>query len=94
LYYKDVEFHVFPPTPGSQQARISLVVTLRKTKQTAGKLRPKKFGFYEEDTLLRDPILYMESLAFANRAFKNDFKSPNDIYNLAVLAGQPRLILP
>ncbi|KAK0703425.1 hypothetical protein B0T26DRAFT_756982 [Lasiosphaeria miniovina] len=86
----NVEFHVFPPAPGSQRARIGMVVTLRRTKRIAGRSRPKKFGFHEEDTLLRDPILYMESLAFAEGAFESDFQSPDDIYNL----GQPRLILP
>ncbi|KAK3934975.1 hypothetical protein QBC46DRAFT_453803 [Diplogelasinospora grovesii] len=94
LCYKDVEFHIFPPAPGSKRARIGMVLTLRKTKRTAGKLRLKKFGCYEEDTLLRDPLLYIESLAFADGAFKNDFKSPEHIYNLIVLADQPCLILP
>ncbi|KAK3933472.1 hypothetical protein QBC46DRAFT_434648, partial [Diplogelasinospora grovesii] len=94
LCYKDVEFHVFPPAPGSKRARIGMVLTLRKTKRTAGKSRPKKFGFHEEDTLLRDPLLYIESLAFADGAFENDFKSPEHIYNLIVPADQPRLILP
>lgn len=93
LCYKDVEFHVFPPVPGSKRARIGIIVTLRKTKRTVGKSRPNKFGFHEEDTLLRDPILYIEGLAFADGAFENNFKSPEEIYNLIVPADQPRLIL-
>jgi len=69
-------------------------MTLRKTKQTTGKSRPKHFGFHEEDTLLQDPIMYIEGLAFADRAFENDFKSPEDIYNLVVPPDQPHLKLP
>lgn len=53
---------MLPPAPGIIRARIGMVTTLR----TAGRSRPKKFGFYEEDTLLRDPILYIEYLAFAD----------------------------
>ncbi|KAK3940983.1 hypothetical protein QBC46DRAFT_407680 [Diplogelasinospora grovesii] len=95
LCYKDVKFYVFPPTLSSKRARIGMVVTLRKTKRTAGKLKPKKYGFHEEDTLLRheedtllrNPILYMLSLTFADGAFKNDFKSLEDIYDLNVLTG-------
>ncbi|KAK3933970.1 hypothetical protein QBC46DRAFT_368499 [Diplogelasinospora grovesii] len=85
LCYKDVKFHMFPPTLSSKRARIGIVVTLRKIKQTTGKLKLKKYSFHEEDTLLRDPILYILSLTFTNGAFKNDFKSPEDIYDLNVL---------
>lgn len=59
LQYKDVQFHMFPPSPGSKRARVGMVVILTKTKRTAGQSRPKKYGFYEEDTLLRDPVLYI-----------------------------------
>lgn len=94
LCYKDVEFHVFPPSPGSKRARIGMIVTLRKTKRTAGKSRTKKYGFHEENNLLRDPILYMESLAFADGAFEADLDSPEKLYNLIVPAGQPSMIVP
>ena len=94
LRYKDVQFHVFPPSPGCKRARVGMVVTLTKTKRTAGQSRPKKYGFHEEDTLLRDPILYMESLAFADDAFDNGIKSPIDIYTLTVPANHSSLILP
>lgn len=94
LYYKNVEFHVFPPIPGSKRARVGMTVTLTKTKRTAGKSRPTTFGFHEEDTLLRDPVLYITSLALADRAFENQFNSLADIYDLAVPAGQSRMILP
>ncbi|KAL1889914.1 hypothetical protein Sste5346_008641 [Sporothrix stenoceras] len=69
LSYKKVEFQVFPPASGSKRARVGMIVTLTKTKRTAGKSRPNKFGFHEENTLLRDPVLYMESLVFADGAF-------------------------
>jgi hypothetical protein len=62
-------------------------------KQSGGKSRCKKYGFHEENTLLRDLILYMESLAFADGAFENDFKSPDEIYDLMVPSDQTRLIL-
>ncbi|KAL1905136.1 hypothetical protein Sste5344_009189 [Sporothrix stenoceras] len=57
LSYKKVEFQVFPPASGSKRARVGMIVTLTKTKRTAGKSRPNKFGFHEENTLLRDPVL-------------------------------------
>jgi hypothetical protein len=40
------------------------------------------YFFHEEDNLLRDPVLYMLSIAFADGAFKNmdDIKSPEDRY--------------
>jgi hypothetical protein len=94
LRYKDIQFHVFPPTPGCKRARVGMVVGLTKTKRTAGQSRPKRYGFHEENTLLRDPILYMESLAFADDAFDNGIKNPHDIYALSVPANQSRLILP
>lgn len=94
LCYRCIEFHVFPTAPGCTRARIGMVVMLRKTKRTAGRSRPKQYGFHEEDTLLRDPILYIESLAWADRTIENDFRSPEDIYNLVVPLGQSRLILP
>ncbi|KAK3934868.1 hypothetical protein QBC46DRAFT_367938 [Diplogelasinospora grovesii] len=81
LCYKDVEFHMFPPAPGGKRARIGIVDS------------PNKFGFHKEDTLLRDPILYLQSLAFADGAFLDDFKGPENIYNLIVPPGQPRMVL-
>ena len=56
-----------------------MVVMLRKIRRTAGRSRPKKYGFNEEDTLLRDLILYIEGLAFADEAFENDFQSPENV---------------
>lgn len=95
LCYKDIEIHVFAPEPGSTRARIGMVIKLRKTKRTAGRSRPKKYGFHEEDTLLRDPILYIESLAFADGAFLNDFKDPEDIRaKLCPPEGQSSMIVP
>ncbi|KXX74184.1 hypothetical protein MMYC01_210518, partial [Madurella mycetomatis] len=93
LCYKNVEFHVFRPAPGSRRARVGMVVKLTKIKRSAGKSRPKKYGFHEEDTLLHDPVLYMESLAFADMAFE-DLNDPEDIYHLVVPPGSDRIILP
>ncbi len=93
LCYKHVEFHVFPPSPGSTRARVGLVVKLTKIKRSAGKSRPKKYGFHEEDTLLHDPVLYMESIAFADMAFEG-LNDPDDIYGLVVPPGSDRFILP
>lgn len=58
-----------------------MVVTLRKTKKSAGRSRPKKSGF-NEDVLLHDPILYIEGLAFADETLENDIQSPEDVYDL------------
>ena len=76
LRYKNVEFQVFPPAAGGGRARLGMVVKLTKIKRSGGKSRPKKYGFHEEDTLLHDPVLYMESLAFADEAFLNEFNGP------------------
>ncbi|KAK4148395.1 hypothetical protein C8A00DRAFT_47713 [Chaetomidium leptoderma] len=92
LCYKDVEFHVFRPAPGSRRARVGLVVKLTKIKRSAGKSRPKKYGFHEEDTLLHDPVLYMESIAFADMAFEA-LKDPEDIYHFVIPPGSDRIIL-
>lgn len=67
---------------------------MTKTERTAGKSKPTTFGFHEEDMLLRDPVLYITSLAFADGAVENHFDSPADIYDLTVPERQPRMILP
>ena len=59
-----------------------MVVRLTKIKRSGGISKSKKYGFHEEDTLLHDPVLYMESLAFADEAFLNEFGVPEDIYLL------------
>ena len=43
-----------------------MVVRLTKVKRSGGIIRVKKYGFHKEDILLYDPVLYIESLAFAN----------------------------
>lgn len=63
--------------------------------RTAGQSKPKKYGFHEEDTLLHDPVLYIESLAFADGAFGTKFTGPDDIYNqLIVPPTSNRIVLP
>ncbi|KAI1846940.1 hypothetical protein JX265_014014 [Neoarthrinium moseri] len=93
LRYRDVEFHVFRPHPGGKRARIGMVVRLTKVKRTAGESRPTKYGFHEEGTLLRDPILYMQSLAFADHAFAV-LDSSQDIYDLIIPQDTDRIVLP
>lgn len=46
------------------------------------------------NTLLRDPILYIEGLAFADDAFENEIKIAEDVYNLTVPPDYNRLIPP
>lgn len=90
LHYEDVQFQVFPPTTCGGRSRLGMVVTLTNLK---GESEPKEFGFHEEDTLLHDAILYMLSLAFADGAFENSLKRPEDIYTL-VPYNSDRLSLP
>lgn len=94
LRYKDVEFHIFPPASTGGRARIGMVITLTKMKRTAGVSKPKKYGFHEEDTLLHDPVLYIESLAFADGAFLSEFASLKDIYDMVIPWQRNRIILP
>lgn len=94
LCYKDVQFLLFPPAPGSTRARVGMTIRIRKVKRTAGKSKPKVYGFHEEDTLFRDPLLYIQGLAFADGAFKNDFKDPEDIYKLTVPPGSSHMAIP
>ncbi|KAK3941987.1 hypothetical protein QBC46DRAFT_448097 [Diplogelasinospora grovesii] len=93
LCYKHVEFHVFRPTPSSRQARVGMVVKLTKIKRSVSKSQLKQYGFHEEDTLLHDPVLYIESLAFTDIAFE-DLNDPKDIYNLVIPLNSDRIILP
>ncbi|KAL8706070.1 MAG: hypothetical protein Q9201_000835 [Fulgogasparrea decipioides] len=81
-------------TPGGSIENLCYKDVQFQTKRTAGRSRPKNYGFREEDTPLRDPILYIEGLAFADEAFENEFQIPEDIYNLRVPHNQCRLILP
>lgn len=69
LCYRDIEFQVFRPILDSSRARIGIVVTLNKMKRTGSKLRRKGYGFHKEPTLLYDPVLYIQSLAFVNGLF-------------------------
>ncbi len=71
-----------------------MTIRIRKVKRTAGKSKPKVYGFYEENTLFRDPTLYIQGLAFADRAFENDFQDPEDIYKLTVPPGSSHIVIP
>ncbi|KAI5917140.1 hypothetical protein F4810DRAFT_705126 [Camillea tinctor] len=94
LRYKDVEFHIFPPAATGGRARVGMVVKLTKMKRSAGISKPRKYGFHEEDTLLHDPVLYMESLAFADGAFSTEFHGLKDIYRLVIPRQNNRMVLP
>ncbi|KAH8755385.1 hypothetical protein F5883DRAFT_607663 [Diaporthe sp. PMI_573] len=60
-------------------------------KRTGGKSRRKGYGFHKEPTLLHNPVLYMQSLAFADGAFLNDFQAPEEIYKLKVPGNADRM---
>lgn len=42
------------------------------------------FGFYEEATLLHDPVAHMFGIALADRAFVNDITDLGQIYAMRV----------
>ncbi|KAI1382535.1 uncharacterized protein F4822DRAFT_439310 [Hypoxylon trugodes] len=94
LRYKDVAFYLFPPVVAGGRARVGMVITLTKLKRTGGISRPKKYGFHEEDTLLHDPVLYMESLALADNAFESKFVSPEELYRLVVPSKNSSILIP
>ncbi|KAK3934987.1 hypothetical protein QBC46DRAFT_424370 [Diplogelasinospora grovesii] len=56
-------------------------------------LKPKEFAFREDDMLIYDPLIPIMALAFADDAFVNKFKGPEDIYGLVVGANEDRIRL-
>ena len=55
-----------------------LKVTLKHIKRSGGKLEPKEFAFREDDMLIYDPLIPIMALAFADHAFVNEFKDPEE----------------
>jgi hypothetical protein len=56
-------------------------------------LNRKKFTFYEGEDLSCCAVSFMLALACADNAFKNEFKSLRDIYNLVVPLDADRITL-
>lgn len=93
LLYEHLEFQLFPPLPGEQRPRVVLKVNLEHVKRSGGETEPKEFAFREDDMLIYDPVIPIMGLAFADDAFINEFKDPEDIYKLVVPANSDRLRL-
>ncbi|OBT82853.1 hypothetical protein VE02_09903 [Pseudogymnoascus sp. 03VT05] len=62
-------------------------------KRSGGKSKKKKFTFYKGEDLSCCAVSFMLALALANNAFKNEFKSLRDIYNLVVPLDADRITL-
>ncbi len=80
-----------PSTPGSTRPCLGVVITLRKTKRTKGRSIPRSYGFHEEDTLLRDPQISPRASPLPTA---NNLRGLDDIYNLAVPAGNSQTRIP
>ncbi|KXX73588.1 hypothetical protein MMYC01_210372, partial [Madurella mycetomatis] len=93
LHYEDLEFQLFPPLSGEERPRMALKVSLKNIKRSGGKSEPKEFAFREDDILIYDPIIPIIALAFADDAFINEFRDPEDIYKLVVPVNSDRLRL-
>jgi hypothetical protein len=56
-------------------------------------LGSKKFAFYEGESLVCCPVLFMMALALADNAFENGFTSLAQIYKLVVPGSTDRIRL-
>ena len=70
-----------------------LKVNLENIKRSGGKSELKEFAFREDNMLLYDPLIPIIGLAFADRAFINEFKDPAEIYKLVVPPNSDRFRL-
>ncbi|OBT81691.1 hypothetical protein VE02_10212, partial [Pseudogymnoascus sp. 03VT05] len=93
LLYSDITFHLFPPTIKGKRPIIVMTLNLKHIKRSRGKSKKKKFTFYEGEDLSCCAVSFMLALALANNAFKNEFKSLRDIYNLVVPLDADRITL-
>ena len=93
LLYEHIEFQLLPPLLGHTQPRVVLKVMLKHVKRSGGQSEPKEFAFREDDMLIYDPLIPLMALAFADNAFANEFKDPEDIYALVVPTNSDRLRL-
>ncbi|KAG4439199.1 hypothetical protein IFR05_005320 [Cadophora sp. M221] len=84
LLYEALEFQVFPPPVLGHPSLVVLVLNLTNIKRSGGKKRPKKFTFYEGENMICCPVLFVLSLALADKAFKNKFTSLAQIHSLIV----------
>ena len=93
LLYEHLEFQLFPPLQGDQRPRVVLKVNLENIKRSGGESEPKEFVFREDDMLIYDPLIPIMGLTFADGVFINEFKDPEEIYELVVLLNSDRLRL-
>jgi len=61
-----------------------LKVNLENIKRLDSESEPKEFAFCEDDMLIYDPFIPIMGLVFADGAFINEFKDPEEIYELVV----------
>jgi len=93
LLYEHLEFQLFPPLPEERRPRVVLRVNLENVKRSGGESEQKEFAFREDDMLIYDPLIPIMGLAFADEAFINEFKDPEEIYELVVPQNSDRLRL-
>ncbi len=91
LRYEHLEFQLFPPLMRGERARIVLIVNMENIKRSGGRSEPKKFAFREDDMMIYDPLIPVMALAFADSAFRNDIKDPEDIHKQIVPPNSDRL---
>ncbi|KFY79510.1 hypothetical protein V499_01506 [Pseudogymnoascus sp. VKM F-103] len=93
LLYSDITFHLFPSMVKGKRPIIVMTLNLKHIKRSGGKSKKKKFTFYEGEDLSCCAVSFMLALALADNAFKNEFKSLRDIYNLVVPPDADRITL-
>lgn len=94
LLYEHLEFQLFPPLErDDERPRVVLTVNLERIKRSGGKSESKEFAFREDDMLIYDPLIPIMALAFADSAFLNELKDPEDICKLVVPANSDRIRL-
>jgi hypothetical protein len=91
LLYEHLEFQLFPPLPGEKRPRPVLNVNLENIKRLRGESEAKGFAFREDDMLIYDLFIPIMGLAFADGAFINEFKDPEEIYEPVVPPNSDRL---
>lgn len=93
LLYEHLEFQLFPPLPGERRPRVVLRVNLENIKRSGSESEQKEFAFREDDMLIYNPLIPIMGLEFADEAFINEFKEPEEIYELVVPQNSDRLRL-
>jgi len=70
-----------------------LRVNLENIKRSGSESEQKEFAFREDDMLIYNPLIPIMGLEFADEAFINEFKEPEEIYELVVPQNSDRLRL-